>query len=384
MTPPGAGAAERLATGGAGARPEPAPAGIIALSVGLKPPLRGHVVDGRWLVLGSSMTTARSGAVQATRAGRTWSSRLAPSDRSGRMGTAAAPTRPTIPCGAGGPTPRVRWETALSSIASPWRSRRSRWAGRRWWASSGWVMGQGYHRCAVKADRSVWCWGANGVGQLGDGRTTEFQRAVEVLASGEAPPSPAHARLPPASGCLPLAPAQRDRPLLGLERGRTGRRRDDQPVAAVPQTGEPGYRLHRSTSWPCRAGRCMSAPCRALVSLSAGGPTTTVRAGTAPRPIIHKRAVAVRFPTYGTVGPWRAMRVAASRRTTAGWPTSGRGTWMASATSAAFGRNVVKFGMTQRQAPEDGVRELGDTSVTLPFDTQAISFTNALASTSSP
>jgi alpha-tubulin suppressor-like RCC1 family protein len=33
----------------------------------------------------------------------------------------------------------------------------------------------------------VWCWGANGVGQLGDGTTRELQKAVRVRASRRGP-----------------------------------------------------------------------------------------------------------------------------------------------------------------------------------------------------
>lgn len=47
--------------------------------------------------------------------------------------------------------------------------------------------GMGYHRCAVRTDHSVWCWGANGVGQLGDGTTRELQRAVRVKAARRGP-----------------------------------------------------------------------------------------------------------------------------------------------------------------------------------------------------
>jgi alpha-tubulin suppressor-like RCC1 family protein len=38
----------------------------------------------------------------------------------------------------------------------------------------------GHHVCAVKTDGSVWCWGANGVGQIGDGGQTERHTATRV------------------------------------------------------------------------------------------------------------------------------------------------------------------------------------------------------------
>jgi alpha-tubulin suppressor-like RCC1 family protein len=37
-----------------------------------------------------------------------------------------------------------------------------------------------YHACAVKSDGTVWCWGYNDSGQLGDNSTTESKVAVEV------------------------------------------------------------------------------------------------------------------------------------------------------------------------------------------------------------
>jgi alpha-tubulin suppressor-like RCC1 family protein len=54
------------------------------------------------------------------------------------------------------------------------------------------------HTCAVLKDGSVWCWGRNNVGQLGDGTTTDrptpvragtIANAVEITAGGEATPS---------------------------------------------------------------------------------------------------------------------------------------------------------------------------------------------------
>jgi LPXTG-motif cell wall-anchored protein len=39
-----------------------------------------------------------------------------------------------------------------------------------------------YHSLAVKSDGTVWAWGGNGAGQLGDGSTTDHQRPVPVRA----------------------------------------------------------------------------------------------------------------------------------------------------------------------------------------------------------
>jgi alpha-tubulin suppressor-like RCC1 family protein len=40
------------------------------------------------------------------------------------------------------------------------------------------------HGCAVRSDDSLWCWGNNEAGQLGDGTTTDSTRPVRVM--GEA------------------------------------------------------------------------------------------------------------------------------------------------------------------------------------------------------
>ena len=40
------------------------------------------------------------------------------------------------------------------------------------------------HACAVKAGGTMWCWGANGYGQLGDGTFADRPRAVPVIALG--------------------------------------------------------------------------------------------------------------------------------------------------------------------------------------------------------
>jgi alpha-tubulin suppressor-like RCC1 family protein len=36
------------------------------------------------------------------------------------------------------------------------------------------------HACALEADGSAWCWGANDAGQLGDGTMVERHQAVAV------------------------------------------------------------------------------------------------------------------------------------------------------------------------------------------------------------
>ena len=48
------------------------------------------------------------------------------------------------------------------------------------WAS---VSGSGAHTCAVRVDHSLWCWGQNVAGQLGDGTTTRRLARVRVVAS---------------------------------------------------------------------------------------------------------------------------------------------------------------------------------------------------------
>jgi alpha-tubulin suppressor-like RCC1 family protein len=42
----------------------------------------------------------------------------------------------------------------------------------------------GYHTCAIKTDGSLWCWGANWYGQLGDGTYTNRETPVQIMSSG--------------------------------------------------------------------------------------------------------------------------------------------------------------------------------------------------------
>jgi alpha-tubulin suppressor-like RCC1 family protein len=48
-------------------------------------------------------------------------------------------------------------------------------------AGAGRIAAGVYHTCAVMPDTTVWCWGSNGFGQLGDRTTASRRKAVEVL-----------------------------------------------------------------------------------------------------------------------------------------------------------------------------------------------------------
>ncbi len=50
--------------------------------------------------------------------------------------------------------------------------------------SMGRVVGGDNHVCAVKLDGTVWCWGRNTFGQLGDSTTTERHEPVQVVGAG--------------------------------------------------------------------------------------------------------------------------------------------------------------------------------------------------------
>ena len=48
------------------------------------------------------------------------------------------------------------------------------------------VAAGSFHTCARKSDGSLWCWGHNPSGQLGDGSTTDKSSPIEVIALGNA------------------------------------------------------------------------------------------------------------------------------------------------------------------------------------------------------
>jgi alpha-tubulin suppressor-like RCC1 family protein len=40
------------------------------------------------------------------------------------------------------------------------------------------------HTCAIKEDGSLWCWGYNGSGQIGDGTYADKTTPVQIMPSG--------------------------------------------------------------------------------------------------------------------------------------------------------------------------------------------------------
>ncbi|MEU8662654.1 hypothetical protein AB0C31_38990, partial [Actinoplanes philippinensis] len=54
-------------------------------------------------------------------------------------------------------------------------------AGAAIWAD---VAAGAYHTCAIRDDRSAWCWGSNDHGELGDGTTLRRTRPVRVGGGG--------------------------------------------------------------------------------------------------------------------------------------------------------------------------------------------------------
>ena len=49
-----------------------------------------------------------------------------------------------------------------------------------------WVSAGFYHTCAVKTDHTLWCWGDNSGSRLGDGSTAASPVPVRVQVSGQA------------------------------------------------------------------------------------------------------------------------------------------------------------------------------------------------------
>jgi alpha-tubulin suppressor-like RCC1 family protein len=59
----------------------------------------------------------------------------------------------------------------------------------------------GFHSCAIASDKTVWCWGANASGQLGDNSTTDRHHGVHVQKDDSSPTTDN-----PLTGVVALAP----------------------------------------------------------------------------------------------------------------------------------------------------------------------------------
>ena len=135
----------------------------------------------------------------------------------------------------------------------------------RIWTS---ISAGGYHTLAVQTDGTLWAWGYNDTGQLGDGTTTDRLSPVQV-GSGFA--SVAAGYLPHGGG------EDRRHPLgLGIQLLRPARRRHhDEP--AQPRPGGLRLRLRRRGLLPHGGGEDRRHP------LGLGTTTPTASSATAPR-----------------------------------------------------------------------------------------------------
>ncbi len=106
------------------------------------------------------------------------------------------------------------------------------------------------HACAVKSDRSVWCWGLNDKGQLGNNTTTNSSYPVQVKGPGGSRDSRRchgdRCRLP--SSRVPLSPTTRS------------------GVGVVATKASWGTTRRPTASYPCRS-RAVDGPAYSPTSL---------------------------------------------------------------------------------------------------------------------
>ena len=123
--------------------------------------------DNVWGELGDGTTTRSPVPVQVSGQASGWAAVAA-----GYSHTCAVKTDHTLWCwGDNGDGELGDGTTAVSPVPVQVSGQATDWAA----VSAGW----GY-TCAVKADGTVWCWGDNGYGQLGDGTTADSPVPVQV------------------------------------------------------------------------------------------------------------------------------------------------------------------------------------------------------------
>jgi len=92
-------------------------------------------------------------------------------------------SRQTAPCGHGEETITASLETApLRNVTALFRSDTQRNSPVKIGSDTTWVTvaAGGYHSLAIKADGTLWAWGYNYYGQLGDGTTTQRNSPVQI------------------------------------------------------------------------------------------------------------------------------------------------------------------------------------------------------------
>ena len=100
------------------------------------------------------------------------------------------------------------------------------------------IASGGHHALALKGDRTVWSWGYNDIGQLGDGTTTSRTSPVQVSVAAGAPLTDVVAICTPKTGTTGLVAFTSPSPLCNITYGTVPVIKDGTKFDATPGSKE--------------------------------------------------------------------------------------------------------------------------------------------------